>query len=116
MIKSVTTPPMSPGKRLLRVAGSPGRFIKSQLREGSINSSAFSLVIASLGCGTLTIPYVYFANGIYLGTVGILFGGFLSSFTSYLLAYCAMKTGSSCYEEIALATYGRKMQMFTVFC
>ena len=73
-------------------------------------------MISSLGCGTLTIPYVYYANGIYLGTIGILFGGFLSSFTSYLLAYCAMKTGSSCYEEIALATFGRKMLIITVVC
>lgn len=74
---------MSPGKRILHVAGSPGRFIKTQMREGSMNSSVFSLVIICLGTGTLTIPYAFFENGFAGGTACILLGGLLSVFTGY---------------------------------
>ena len=107
-IMGASTPPMSPGKRILRVAGSPGRFIKTQMREGSMNSSVFSLVIICLGSGTLTIPYGFYQNGFAMASAMIAFGGLMSAFTGYLMAYTAEKTGGTCYEEIALATFGPK--------
>ena len=107
---------MSPGKRILRVAGSPGRFVKSQLREGSVKASIFSLVIICLGAGTLTIPNVYYLNGYYLGTFLIILGASISAFTGYLIAYCCHKTRATCYEEVAMATYGKWMQTTTSVC
>jgi hypothetical protein len=80
--------PMSPGKRLLYFAGSPGRFVKRQVAPGSINSSVFSLVIICLGAGSVTIPYIYYALGFGMGTFGILLGGAMSCFCGYLLAHC----------------------------
>ena len=53
------TEPMSPGKKLLYYAGSPARFVKKQVRPGSVNSSMFSLIIICLGAGTITIPYTF---------------------------------------------------------
>ena len=103
------TPPQSPGKRILRVAGSPGRFVKAQLREGSVNSSVFSLVIICLGAGTLTIPNIFYLNGFVLGSACIIFGAAMSAFTGYLIAYCCHKTNATCFEEVAMATYGKKM-------
>lgn len=32
------------------------------------------------------------------------------------MAYASEKTGGSCFEEIALATFGPKVQKFTSFC
>lgn len=113
---AASTPPMSPGKRILHVAGSPGRYIKTTMREGSVNASIFSLVIICLGAGTLTIPYAFYSNGYVVGCICIIAGAFLSSFTGYLMAYCSAKTGGSCYEEIALATYGPGWQKFTSVC
>jgi len=107
---------MSPGKKVLRVVSSPGRFIKTTMKEGSVNSSVFSLVIVCLGAGTLTIPNVMYDNGFIFGSVLIIFGGLLSAFTGYLIAYAAHKTGGSCFEEIALATYGKGMMKFTSYC
>ncbi len=105
---AASTPPMSPGKRILRVVGSPGRFVKTQMREGSLNASIFALVIICLGAGTLTIPYAFYQNGYAMGCFCIISGAFLSSFTGYLMAYTAEKTNGTCYEEIALATHGPK--------
>ena len=110
------TPPMSPGKKILRIAGSPGRFVKTQMREGSLNSSIFNLVTCCLGSGTLTVPYAFYQNGFVIGTACILFGAVLSCFTGYLIAYASEKTGGSCFEEIALATYGPGWQKFTSIC
>ena len=106
---AAATPPMSPGKRILHVAGSPGRFIKVQMREGSMNTSVFSLVTCCLGSGTLTIPYAFFQNGFAVGTGCIVFGGLLSMFTGYQMCYASEKTGAKCYEEVALATFGPKV-------
>ena len=86
------------------------------MREGSMNSSVFSLVIICLGTGTLTIPYAFFQNGYAVGCACILVGGFLSIFTGYQMAYASEKTGAKCYEEVALATFGPRMQKFTCIC
>ena len=115
-IKASSTPPASPGKKILRVVSSPGRFVKTTLKEGSVNSTVFSLVIVCLGAGTLTIPNIMYDNGFYFGAAIIVFGGFLSAFAGYLVAYLAHKTGGSCYEEIALAVYGKSMMKFTSYC
>ena len=107
---------MSPGKRILRVAGSPGQFVKAKLKPGSVNSSVFSLVIICLGAGTLTIPNIYYLNGFWLGSFLIIFGAGMSAFTGYLIAYCCYKTKATCYEEVAAATYGKNMQYVTIVC
>lgn len=113
---AASTPPMSPGKRILRAAGSPGRFVKTQMREGSMNASIFALVIICLGAGTLTIPYAFYENGYAMGSFCIITGAFLSSFTGYLIAYVSDKTNGTCYEEIALATHGPGFKKFTCAC
>ena len=107
---------MSPGGRLLYYAGSPGRFIKTKLKPGSLSSSIFSLVIICLGAGTLTIPYTFYELGFVMGSLSILFGGFISAFCAYLMAFCAHNTKGTSYEEIALVTFGAKGQKFTTFC
>lgn len=69
-----------------------------------------------MGAGTITIPYVYYENGLILGTFFIFFGASLSLFTGYLIAYCSEKTGGSSYEEIAYKLYGSQGLKFTSFC
>lgn len=74
---------MSPGQRLLHVASSPIRLVRRNVEPGSVNSSVFSLIIICMGAGTITIPYVFYENGLILGTIFIMFGGSLSLFTGY---------------------------------
>lgn len=106
--KEVPDAPMSPGKKLLYYAGSPGRFIKKKIRPGSVNSSVFSLVIICLGAGTITIPYTFYELGFVLGFFAIVFGGIISAFAGWLLAYAASKTNGGCYEEIAMVSFGKR--------
>ena len=84
-------------------------------REGTIKSSIFSIVILCLGSGTLTFPYIFYANGVYLGLGLILFGATISVFAGWLIVQCAEEGGARRYEDIALKLYGRNMATFTSF-
>lgn len=108
--------PMSPGKKLLYYAGSPGRFIQKQIRPGSVKSSIFSLVIICLGSGTLTIPYTFYELGFALGVVAVAFGGSISVFAGWMLTYACEKTNASCFEEVAMVSFGKRAQVATSVC
>jgi len=101
-------PPMSPGKKMLYYAGSPGRYVKKQIRPGSVKSSIFSLVIICLGAGTLTIPYTFFELGFLGGFLAISFGGLISVFAGWMLAHACEKTNATCYEEVAMVSFGKR--------
>jgi amino acid permease len=59
-----------------------------------------------MGAGTITIPFIFYENGMVFGGLLILFGGSLSLFTGFLIAYAAEVTGGRNYEEIAFKIYG----------
>ena len=52
---------------------------------GSINTSVFTLVAATAGAGTITMPYVICVSGIGLGTILTIVGACLSHYTGNLL-------------------------------
>ena len=109
-------PPPSPMQRALSVVSSPGRYIKQQIRPGGMKSSIFSLIILCLGAGTLSMPYVFYANGFLFGTVLLITGAFLSFYTGWLVVQCCEKLNASRYEDIAMRTYGRKASVMTSIC
>ena len=76
------------------------------MRPGSVKSSIFSLVIICLGAGTIAIPYTFYELGFLGGCIAIMFGGCISVFAGWMLAYSAEKTNASCFEEIAMASFG----------
>ena len=52
---------------------------------GSVSSSTLNLVAATMGAGTITMPYIVSLTGIGLGAILIISGAFLSYYTSNLL-------------------------------
>ena len=52
---------------------------------GSVNSSVFTLVAATFGAGTITMPYVFCISGIGLGTLITISGACLGHYTGNLL-------------------------------
>lgn len=66
----------------------------------------FSLIIICLGAGTLSIPYVFYENGVILGSVLLFSGGLLSIYTGYLIVVCCDRLQVYTYEEMAKKTYG----------
>lgn len=90
--------------------------MKKQIRPGGIKSSIFSLIILCLGAGTLSIPYVFFANGVVFGTILLVLGAIVSIYTGWLVVICCHKLNASRYEDIAMATYGKKASVLTSIC
>jgi amino acid permease len=69
-----------------------------------------------LGAGTLSIPYVFYANGLVFGTILLMMGGLLSIYTGWLVVLCCHKFNATRYEDIAMATYGKKASIITSAC
>ena len=65
-------------------------------------------MVVCLGAGTVTIPQVFYKNGIIYGTIFICLGGLLSLYTGYLIAFCAEHTNGRSFEEIAVKLYGKR--------
>lgn len=85
-------------------------------QAGSTLSSVFSLIIICLGAGTLSIPYVFYENGVILGSVLLISGGLLSIYTGYLIVVCCDRLQVYTYEEMAKITYGLKASFITSMC
>lgn len=83
------------------------------MQPGSVESSVFGLVILCLGSGTLTFPYIFYANGLFLGVLLILFGSTISVYTGWLIVRCSEYCHASRYEDIALRLFGPRMSKFT---
>ena len=71
------------------------------------------MVILCLGSGTLTFPYIFYANGLFMGILLIALGASISVYTGWLIVKCAEYCNATRYEDIALKLYGRKMSRFT---
>ena len=85
-------------------------------QAGSTLSSVFSLFIICLGAGTLSIPYVFYENGVILGSVLLISGGLLSIYTGYLIVVCCDRLQVYTYEEMAKITYGQRASFITSMC
>jgi len=62
------------------------------------------------------MPYIFYKNGIVFGIVLLLIGSALSMYTGWLVVICCHRLNASRYEDIALATYGKKASIATSIC
>ena len=69
-----------------------------------------------LGAGTLSIPYVFYKNGLVFGSLLLFLGGILSIYTGWLIVVCCHRLNAARYEDIALATYGKRASVITSIC
>ena len=76
----------------------------------------FSLIVATLGAGTMTLPSVPALTGIITGNILAICGALLSIYTGMLLISCAEKTKSDKYEDFAFAAYGKWWSKITSIC
>ena len=52
---------------------------------GSISASTWNLVAATMGAGTITMPYIFSLTGIGFGALLIVAGAFANAYASSLL-------------------------------
>ena len=95
---------------------SAGSCLSKIFEPGSVPSSIFNLIIICLGSGTISIPFVFYATGPYLGSALIIIMGIFSYYTGVLIAYCAAMTGGESFEAIAFKLYGINGLRITSVC
>ena len=57
----------------------------SLFAAGGLNSSSLNLIAATMGAGTVTMPYIISLTGIGLGTILVILGAVISSYSASLL-------------------------------
>ncbi len=57
----------------------------SPFSAGSINSSCLNLIAATMGAGTVTMPYIISLTGIGLGAILVVVGAAISFYSASLL-------------------------------
>lgn len=99
----------------------------SFFKPGSVNASVLNLIAATMGAGTITMPYIICRAGIGLGVILTILGACLSHYTGNLLVSsltshptasnfldtysqikCTVLTGKSTFEDFAEAAFGSK--------
>jgi len=78
------------------------------LSAGTISSSVFNLIAATMGAGTITMPYIICRTGIALGTILTIMGACLSYYSGMLLIKCVELTGKRSYEDFAEVAFGSR--------
>lgn len=96
------------------------------LSKGSVNSAAINLLMACMGAGTVTMPYIVTRIGILPAFALIIFGAALAHYCSMLLVKCCgnLASGSSLtdalpprecasYEDFAEKAWGKRWRKVT---
>ena len=93
-------------------------YLSKQVRPGSIRGSTVSLVAATIGGSTLTIPYIFCISGLIGGIFWIIVGAGLTYYSGTLLVSnlsylifktqirCCEITGKTGYERISKIAFG----------
>ena len=71
------------------------------------------MVLCCLGAGTLSIPFLFYKNGLVVGSLLLIFAAYISSFCGLLITECCEKYDATRYEDIAMATYGKRATRIT---
>ncbi|CAI2367731.1 unnamed protein product [Moneuplotes crassus] len=88
----------------------------SCLSSGAFIPSAISLVSATLGAGTVTLPFLAYENGIVLSSILVIIGASISYFCGMLLVRCAIIVKAERYEDFAEYCFGKKAINPTSWC
>ena len=85
-------------------------FVK--LERGSLAGSVFNLCSAALGCGVLTLPYVFALSGWALGFILLIIGALAAIWSNMILTHLATKHKLKNYDEICYKAGGETLRKF----
>ena len=102
-------PPPKPPKNCV------DRALEWVLPPGSIAASAFNLCAATLGAGTLGLPYAMAHTGSVIGTTMLVLCGLATVFTVGLLIETLESTGHATYEALSKHLFGARFEKVVAF-
>ncbi len=85
--------------------------MSKQLEPGTISGSIVSLVSATIGASTITIPYLFALNGIIGGLFWLTFGIVITYFAGRILVHCGEITRKQGYDKLAKLSFGKRWKM-----
>jgi amino acid permease len=88
------------------------RVLNALLPPGSIPASGFNLCAATLGAGTLGLPYAVDHTGAVVGSIMLVLCGAVTVYTIDLLILTLEKTGLSTYEALSKHLIGPRFEKF----
>jgi amino acid permease len=86
------------------------------LGTGSIESSILNLTTATLGVGTLAIPYAFYNSGILVALILLLFLAWLSVSSIKEIISSLNATEKHSFEEVTCMLFGRKWTILFEIC
>lgn len=91
------------------------RALNWMLPPGSIPSSSFNLCAATLGAGTLGLPYAMYHTGALIGSITLVLCGIATVYTIDLLIRTLERTGFNTYEALSRHLVGPKFEKAVAF-
>ena len=79
--------------------------------KGGIFASIFELLSATLGAGTLSLPFAFRVSGVGLAGILMLIGALAAYYSIHLLVLCSDITRKRSYEEMTRVVFGRKVEI-----
>ncbi|TMW65867.1 hypothetical protein Poli38472_003632 [Pythium oligandrum] len=107
--------------RLLRAGKNQGpqsfvqTYLMDKIQPGSVKGSMFTMTVAIVGAGVLSLPYAVQRAGLLLGLLLITGGAVVTNFSLRLLLTCSELTQSRSYMDLAHTTGGPRLAGFTQF-
>lgn len=97
-------------------AAKPGGWLdRFKVRPGSVAGCAFNLCSATLGAGSLSLPYAFRCSGLVLALVLLVLGALSTVFSIFLLVEARRLTGKQSYEELAHFLFGKRFEWLVEF-
>jgi len=87
-------------------------FFQERFQAGSIKGSVFTLVVAIVGAGTLSVPFAIEQSGLLIGPGLFVLGALMAYFSLRILILSSVLTGVKSYTKIAHNLYGPRMSYF----
>ena len=101
---------------------SPAMYFSQKFRAGSVKGSVFTLSVAIIGAGSLSVPFAFEEAGLLLTLALFVLGGLLAYFTLQQLVMSSILvskwhgTRVCSYRQLGLVLYGVKFSRFVQTC
>lgn len=86
-------------------------FLEYLVPPGGLTASIFELLSATLGAGSMALPFCYKESGLFLATALVFVGAISAFYSIHLLAVVSEITGRRSYEELVNHVFGKQVEI-----
>jgi len=83
------------------------------IESGTSENAIFTCLAIGVNAGALPAFYVFYANGLLVGSIILIAGIYVTAISCWMLFQCAAHYNAGTCEEIALKAYGKNASVIT---